>query len=244
MRIGCYICCQSSSFEKSLLGNWNLANSMKVTQLLKITHIWKRSGCKVHSSLKQSFLNQNQNPFPKVQGSAQIISNFSSVLLCKSQCVGFPCFCASRRFPCPINTSTKMSAQEQWSARSRRQIQTRQTLTRTLFSTASQENSNCGEARLLSTFRQILSQRRNRKFPLVIIKDQMNGIKYCKKEKHETFSSGKSDPATCRDSKRRPFAYRVNALPTELQVTVSGEQSSNSVKSIQFFPKKNTDILQ
>ena len=43
------------------------------------------------------------------------------------------------------------------------------------------------------------------------------------KEKHEVLPNGKSDQETCRDSNRGPFAYRANALPNELQVTVRGE---------------------
>ena len=48
-----------------------------------------------------------------------------------------------------------------------------------------------------------------------------------KKEKSEKLPNGKSDQESCRDSNRGPFAYRANALPTEPQVTVRGEWSSN-----------------
>ena len=48
-----------------------------------------------------------------------------------------------------------------------------------------------------------------------------------KKEKSEKLLNGKSDQETCRDTNRGPFAYRANALPTEPQVTVRGEWSSN-----------------
>ena len=48
-----------------------------------------------------------------------------------------------------------------------------------------------------------------------------------KKEKSEKLPNGKSDQETCRDSNQGPFAYRANALPTEPQVTVRDELSSN-----------------
>ena len=48
-----------------------------------------------------------------------------------------------------------------------------------------------------------------------------------KKEKSEKLPNGKSDQETCLDSNQGPFAYRANALPTEPQVTVRGEWSSN-----------------
>ena len=48
-----------------------------------------------------------------------------------------------------------------------------------------------------------------------------------KKEKSEKLPNGKSDQETCRDSNRGPFACQANALPTEPQVTVRGERSSN-----------------
>ena len=48
-----------------------------------------------------------------------------------------------------------------------------------------------------------------------------------KKEKSEKLPNGKSDQETCRDSNWGPFAYWANALPTEPQVTVRGEWSSN-----------------
>ena len=46
-----------------------------------------------------------------------------------------------------------------------------------------------------------------------------------KKEKSEKLPNEKSDQETCRDSNRGLFAHRVNALPTEPQVTVCGEWS-------------------
>ena len=85
---GCHECCQSSSFEKSSLEKRNVANSMKVTKLSKITQVWKLSWCLVHSLHLQSFLNQNPTRFPRPKA-PQIISNVSSVSLYRSHCDGF-----------------------------------------------------------------------------------------------------------------------------------------------------------
>ena len=64
-----------------------------------------------------------------------------------------------------------------------------------------------------------------------------------KKEKREKLPNGKSDQETRRDSNRWPFAYRVNALPTEPQVTVRGEWSSNPALSIDISPSLTSHLL-
>ena len=58
-----------------------------------------------------------------------------------------------------------------------------------------------------------------------IVFDQLRGT--CKKEKREVSPNEKSDNVACRDLNQGPFAYRANALPAELQVTVRAEWSLN-----------------
>ena len=70
---------------------------------------------------------------------------------------------------------------------------------------------------------------------------QMKVLKILKKrEAWGITEPKKSDRATCQDSKRGPFAYRANALPTELQVMVQSEWSSNLTWSNGIFTVANT----
>ena len=163
-----YVSAKQWWFETSLSEKWSNGKLCKL-QTFQTSQVWAFVVCEVTFCLliKLKFHFFSNSKF-QLESSATLFWCSSTrgniFFLCF-----FLCVCVARRFPCPINTSTKMSVPELWSARSRRQIPTRQTLTHTLFSTASQESSNCGEAHWSSTSLQTMSQRRDRKFSLAII---------------------------------------------------------------------------